>query len=78
MRNRLDFTAEREIDFIPVFKDAPCKIMRIFLEQDFRNHFIPHLYRGRCKRNDVRTKVIAESLSAVLREEACMETGGRK
>ena len=61
MRNRLEITAERELGFIPVFEDTPCKITEIFLEQEYRDHFISHLYKGRCKRNDVKTKMIAEN-----------------
>lgn len=54
MKERLEITAEREIDFIPVFENSPCKITEIFLEQEYRNHFISHLFIGRCNRTDVK------------------------
>lgn len=55
MRERLEKTAERELGFIPVFEQTPCKITEIFLEQEYRNHFISHLFRGRCSKTDVKT-----------------------
>lgn len=55
MRERLETTAEREIGLIPEFEDSPCKITEIFLEQEYRNHFISHLFRGRCSRTAVKT-----------------------
>lgn len=55
MEDRLEKTAERELGFIPAFENSPCKITEIFLDQKCRNHFISHLFRGRCGRNDVKT-----------------------
>lgn len=55
MRERLEITAERELGFIPMFEQTPCKITEIFLEQEYRNHFISHLFRGKCSRIDVKT-----------------------
>lgn len=55
MRERLERTATAELGFIPKFEDAPCKITEIFLEQEYRNHFISHLFRGKCRRDDVKT-----------------------
>ena len=53
MRERLEITARAELGIIPVFDDTPCRITEIFLEQEYRNHFISHLYRGRCKKKDI-------------------------
>lgn len=55
MKERLVLTAERELGFIPAFEQTPCKITEIFLKQEYRNHFISHLFRGQCNRNDVKT-----------------------
>lgn len=55
MRERLKITAEVELGFIPVFDEIPCKITEIFLKQEYRDHFISHLFRGRCKKSDVET-----------------------
>lgn len=59
MRERLEKTAEVELGFIPVFEVVPCKITEIFLEQEYRNHFISHLFKGRCQRADVETVEVA-------------------
>lgn len=53
MRERLEKTAEAELGFIPAFEETPCKITEIFLEQEYRNHFISHLFRGKCRSDDV-------------------------
>lgn len=55
MRERLEITTKREFGFVPVFENSPCKITEIFLEQEYRNHFISHLFRGKCSRTDVNT-----------------------
>lgn len=55
MRERLEITAKAELGFIPVFEEAPCKITEIFLDQEYRNHFISHLFTGRCKKSNVET-----------------------
>ena len=60
MKERLHITAERELGIVPAFEDAPCKISEIFLDQQYRNHFISHLFRGRCMRADVETVDVAE------------------
>lgn len=55
MKERLILTTERELGFTPVFDDALCKITEILLDQESRNHSILLLFRGRCKKSDVRT-----------------------
>lgn len=55
MRERLEITAKAELGFIPVLEVTPCRITEIFLEQEYRNHFISHLFRGRCEKADVET-----------------------
>lgn len=55
MKERLEATARRELGFSPSFEETPCKITEIFLKQEYRNHFISNLFRGRCKREDVET-----------------------
>lgn len=62
MRERLEKTAEAELGIIPVFEKAPCKITEIFLDQEYRNHFISHLFRGRCQSSDVETVEVAVKL----------------
>lgn len=53
MMSRLRLTSERELGFIPQFEDEPCKITEIFLQQNYRNHFISLLYKGKCRKADV-------------------------
>lgn len=60
IRERLKKTAEAELGFIPVFDDAPCKITEIFLEQEYKDHFISHLFRGRYRKSDVKTVDVPE------------------
>lgn len=55
VRERLQITAQRELNVIPAFDEFPCKITEIFLRQKYRNHFISLLYRGRCSKNDIDT-----------------------
>jgi colanic acid biosynthesis protein WcaH len=55
MRERLERTAKAELGFVPEFEENPCKITEIFLQQEYRNHFISHLFKGSCKREDVIT-----------------------
>ena len=55
MRERLDITAQRELGFIPLFEKNPCKITEIFLDQQYRDHFISHLFKGQCKKNEITT-----------------------
>ena len=60
MKERLEITAKTELGFIPMFEDAPCKITEIFQKQEFRDHFISHMFRGRCKKADA--KVVDEPM----------------
>ncbi len=53
MKTRLEITAKRELGFIPEFELEPCKITEIFLRQEYRNHFISHLFKGTCRKSDV-------------------------
>lgn len=53
MQTRLELTAKRELGFLPIFDTTPCKITEIFLNQEYRNHFISHLFKARCKKEDV-------------------------
>lgn len=53
IQTRLKLTAEREIGFVPDFDSTPCKITEIFLNQGYRDHFISHLFKARCKKEDV-------------------------
>lgn len=55
MKTRLESTARREFGFLPEFEDQPCKITEILLKQDYRNHFISLLFKGRCGKIDVKT-----------------------
>lgn len=55
MRKRLEETAKQELGFIPVFENNPCRITEIFLNQKYRNHFISHLYKCRCREENVKT-----------------------
>ena len=55
MRDRLEKTAIRELGFIPEFEQNPCKITEIFLDQQYRDHFVSHLFKGRCKKTQIRT-----------------------
>lgn len=55
LRNRLEATAIRELGFVPQFETIPCKLTEIFLEQEYRNHFISLLFRGNCKGSDIKT-----------------------
>lgn len=61
LRERLELTALRELKRLPVFEGAPCKITEIFNEQEYRNHFISLLYKGRCNRNEINTVSIESS-----------------
>lgn len=58
MRDRLEKTAKAELRFLPTFEDVPCKITEIFLDQEYRNHFISHLFRGHCKKIEVATVAV--------------------
>lgn len=51
----LDITARNELHTDITFENLPCKITEIFNEQEYRNHFISLLFRGRCKRTGVDT-----------------------
>lgn len=62
MKERLILTAERELGFTPVFDDALCKITEILLDQESRNHSISLLFRGRCKKSDVKLLIIQHRL----------------
>ena len=55
MRERLEKTAKAELGIIPQFEDYPCKISEIFLRQEYRNHFVSHLFKGRCRQDDLIT-----------------------
>ncbi|WP_074959461.1 NUDIX domain-containing protein [Ruminococcus albus] len=48
MKERLLQTANNELGSIPQFESSPCKITEIFLNQEYRDHFISHLFIGRC------------------------------
>lgn len=54
MKMRLESTARRKFGFVPEFDDKPCKITEILLKQDYRNHFISLLFKGRCRKADVK------------------------
>ena len=55
MKERLEKTARRELGFIPKFEKNPCKITEIFLNQKYRDHFISFLFKGYCRRSEIRT-----------------------
>ena len=63
MKERAEKTAKVELHFLPFIEDAPCKISEIFLNQQYRNHFISHLYKCRCKKADIVTADLDTSLS---------------
>ncbi len=53
MRERLEITAKDELGYIPAFDDSPPKITEIFLNLEYRNHFISLMYECHCKKTDV-------------------------
>lgn len=55
MRERIEKTAERELGFVPEIDITPSRITEIFLKQNYRNHFISHLFMARCLKDDVQT-----------------------
>ena len=60
MEERIIKTANSELGFIPQFDFLPCKITEIFLNQEYRNHFISHLFIGKCLKKEVSTKLPPE------------------
>lgn len=55
MRERLEKTAQRELGFVPKLETNPCKITEILLDQQYRDHFISHLFKGHCKKSEIKT-----------------------